>query len=91
MTTVTALETQAGQVLDQSYAQFKQAQLALGKEQTFANAAQIFTVGEIAAATRQYLFDEEIAQQDDQVARPGITDHVSTGTKWRILEVELYG
>ena len=63
MTTVTALETQAGQVLDQSYAQFKQAQLALGKEQIFANAAQIFTVGEIAAATRQYLFDEEIAQQ----------------------------
>ena len=41
MTTVTALETQAGQVLDQSYAQFKQAQLALGKEQIFANAAQI--------------------------------------------------
>ena len=41
MTTVTALETQAGQVLDQSYAQFKQAQLALSKEQIFANAAQI--------------------------------------------------
>ena len=32
MTTVTALETQAGQVLDQSYAQFKQAQLALDEE-----------------------------------------------------------
>ncbi|AVW11544.1 hypothetical protein [Lactiplantibacillus paraplantarum] len=63
MTTVTALEDQAGQVLDQSYTQFKQAQLALGKEQVFANAAQIFAVGEIATATRQYLFDEEIARQ----------------------------
>ncbi len=63
MSTTTTLETQAGQVLDQSYAQFKREQLAMSKSQLFANAAQIFTVSEIAAATRQYLFDEEIAQQ----------------------------
>ncbi|MDO7803988.1 hypothetical protein Q7Q91_03175 [Lactiplantibacillus pentosus] len=63
MTTTTALTTQAEQALDQSYAKFKREQLTLDKSQLFENADQIFAMKEIEAATRQYLFDDEIAKQ----------------------------
>jgi len=71
MTATTALTTQAEQILDQAYEQFKQTQLQLDKAQLFSNASQIFTMDEITMTTRQYLFDDEIAQRvialDNQV------------------------
>ncbi|WP_225424087.1 hypothetical protein [Lactiplantibacillus pentosus] len=91
MTTTTALTTQAEQALDQSYAKFKSEQLTLDKSQLFENADQIFAMKEIEAATRQYLFDDEIAQQVIKLDAQVLPTMYQKRAGRRIFETEFYG
>jgi len=55
--------SEAEQILNQAYDNFKQIQLQRSKEALFENANEIFTVSKIADATLLYLFDDVIAQR----------------------------
>ncbi|AVK61385.1 hypothetical protein C5Z25_06205 [Lactobacillus sp. CBA3605] len=63
MAETTALMTQAEQVLNAAYADFKRAQLQYSPVALFENAAEIFMVTQITTATLLYLFDDSIAQR----------------------------
>lgn len=63
MAETTVLMTEAEQVLNRAYDNFKQVQLQRSKEALFENANEIFTVSKISEATLMYLFDVEIAKR----------------------------
>lgn len=59
----TELINHANVILDHAYAQFKKEQLQRSAVELYDDAAEIFTMKQITATTRQYLFDTVIANK----------------------------
>lgn len=91
MDSTTTLSAQAEQVLDQVYEQFKQTQLKLDKTQLFTNASQIFTMGELVTVTRQYLFEDEIAQRIIELDKQVLTTMYTQAMQAEFLKLNFTG
>ncbi|ETY72895.1 hypothetical protein [Lactiplantibacillus fabifermentans] len=91
MTETTALQTTAEQEIEQAYAHFKERQLALSKADIYAHAAQIFTIDEIVAATKMYLFDETIAQRVVELGSTVLDQMYAQATQTEFLKINFTG
>ncbi|MFC6181741.1 hypothetical protein [Lactiplantibacillus daowaiensis] len=91
MTTISANTQQATQILDQAYAQFKADRLARSKAALFDDAKEIFSVTEMVAGTRQYLFDDAIALRVIELQQTVIPEMMTHANQSEFLKLNFTG